>query len=99
MEGRSKSNVSPLIRKEILKFLFISVCYRNTSVEVINKFQEPSSQVTIAKWASSGRMLAVGCFHGDVLLYSYGENELSLFQTMRVCGSSVTTLTWSEDNR
>ncbi len=98
MERSSGENVSAsiIIGENLNSFLF--AIYRNTSVEIMNKFQEPPSEVTIVQWSSSGRMLAVGCFHGDVLLYSYGEDELSWSQTMCVCGGSVTALTWSEDS-
>ncbi len=65
----------------------------------MGKLQDCLVQITVLKWAPSGKLLAVGCFHGDVLLYSYNEDGLTLIQTMSVCWGTVTTATWSEDNR
>ena len=76
----------------------VSVLYRCISTEMLGCVQDLKLQVTVVKWAPDARILAVGCFHGDVLLYSC-EDELISVQTMSVCGASVTSLAWSMDGR
>ncbi len=78
---------------------FILICYRAISTELRTKLQDPLSQVTALKWSPSGKILTVGCFHGEVLLYSYDNDGFNLTQTINVCGSGITIASWSEDNR